>query len=318
MLRTMGKELEIVFISLDHDEDGFNAHFETMPWLTVPFDVNLHKKLRERFHVVRIPSLVPLNLDVQSVEEDLIGLIEDFGEDAFPFTKKRREELKAIDDSMRQGGKIDQLLAHPGRDYVVASDGGKVLVSKLIGKTVGLYFGAHWCPPCRAFTAQLVEAYNQLLSSRGDCFEVVLVSSDRDQKEFDVNISSMPWLALPFEDRTRQDLCRIFNIKVIPALVLIGPDGKPISTNGKKIITLYGAKAFPFTQSSIEEIEESLRKEGDSLPRQIQDIKHQHVLKLDMAKAYVCNYCERQGKFWAFSCDACDYDLHPTCVEEAS
>ncbi|KAB2037855.1 hypothetical protein ES319_D03G104900v1 [Gossypium barbadense] len=318
MLRTMGKELEIVFISLDHDEDGFNAHFETMPWLTVPFDMNLHKKLRERFHVVRIPSLVPLNLDGQSVEEDLIGLIEDFGEDAFPFTKKRREELKAIDDSMRQGGKIDQLLAHPGRDYVVGSDGGKALVSKLIGKTVGLYFGAHWCPPCRAFTAQLVEAYNQLLSSRGDCFEVVLVSSDRDQKEFDVNISSMPWLALPFEDRTRQDLCRIFNIKAIPALVLIGPDGKPISTNGKKIITLYGAKAFPFTQSSIEEIEESLRKEGDSLPRQIQDIKHQHVLKLDMAKAYVCNYCERQGKFWAFSCDACDYDLHPTCVEEAS
>lgn len=136
----MGKELEIVFISLDHDEDGFNAHFETMPWLTVPFNVNLHKKLRERFHVVRIPSLVPLNLDGQSVEEDLIGLIEDFGEDAFPFTKKRREELKAIDDLKRQGGKIDKLLARPGRDYVVASDGGKVTLSVIFYNNVGLRY----------------------------------------------------------------------------------------------------------------------------------------------------------------------------------
>ena len=128
MLRTQDKELEIVFISSDHDEDGFNAHFKTMPWLAVPFNVNLHKKLRERFHVVRIPSLIPFNSNGKSIEEDdLIGLIEDYGEDAFPFTRKRREELKAIDDSKRQGGKIDQLLARQGRNYVVSRDGGKVI-----------------------------------------------------------------------------------------------------------------------------------------------------------------------------------------------
>ncbi|XVF51264.1 hypothetical protein PTKIN_Ptkin04bG0171000 [Pterospermum kingtungense] len=316
-LRTQDKELEIVFISSDHDEEGFNAHFKSMSWLAVPFNVNLHKKLRERFQVARIPLLVTFNPNGQSVEdEDLIGLIEDYGEEAFPFTRKRREELKAIDDSKRQGGKIDQLLAHQGRDYVVSRDGGKILVSELVGKTIGLYFAAHWCPPCRAFTAQLLEAYKQLMSSRGGCFEVILVSTDRDQEEFDVNVSGMPWLALPFEDRTRQDLCRIFNIKAIPALLLIGPDGRPISTNGKSIITLYGAKAFPFTQSSIEEIEATLKKEGDSLPRQIQDSKHEHLLKLDMARAYVCDYCKQPGRFWAFSCYACDYDLHPSCVEE--
>ncbi|KAE8655185.1 putative nucleoredoxin 3 [Hibiscus syriacus] len=238
----------------------------------------------------------------------------DYGEDAFQFTRKKREELNALDDSKRQGGKIDQLLAvmSPVMFWVL-----QILVSELVGKTVGLFFGAQWCPPFRAFTAHLVESYKQLRSSRGGCFEVVLVSSDRDQNEFDVNVRGMSWLAVPFEDRTRQDLCRIFNINAIPALVLIGPDGKPIRTNGKNIITLYGAKAFPFTQSSIEEIEASLKKEGDLLPRQIQDIKHEHVLKLDMLKAYVCDYCKRQGKFWAFSCDACDYDLHPTCVEEA-
>ncbi|EOY29079.1 Kinase C-like zinc finger protein [Theobroma cacao] len=316
-LKSRGEGLEIVFISFDHDEDGFNEHFKSMPWLTVPFNANLQNKLRERFNVVRIPSLLPLNSDGQSMEEDLIGLVEDYGEDAFPFTRKRRAELKASDDSKRQGGKVEQLLAHQGRNYVVSRDSGKILVSELVGKTIGLYFGAHWCPPCRAFTAQLVEAYKQLLNSRGGCFEVILVSTDRDQKEFDLNISGMPWLALPFEDRTRHDLCRIFNIKAIPALVLIGPDGKTISTNGKTILSLYGAKAFPFTQSSIAEIETTLKKEGDALPHQIQDTRHEHVLKLDMARAYVCDYCKRPGRFWAFSCDVCDYDLHPTCVEEA-
>lgn len=188
-------------------------------------------------------------------------------------------------------------------------------MSELVGKTVGLYFGAHWCPPCRAFTTQLIEAYNELATSTDQCFEIVLVSTDRDHKEFDLNLSSMPWLAIPYEDRTRQDLCRIFNIKGIPALVIIGPNGKTTSTSGKEMISLYGAKAFPFTESRIAEIEAYLRKEGDALPQEVKDEKHEHELKLDMAKAYVCDYCKKQGRFWAFSCDVCNYDLHPTCVE---
>jgi nucleoredoxin len=27
---------------------------------------------------------------------------------------------------------------------------------------VGLYFSAHWCPPCRGFTPNLVAKYNEL------------------------------------------------------------------------------------------------------------------------------------------------------------
>ncbi|GAV63650.1 C1_3 domain-containing protein/Thioredoxin_8 domain-containing protein [Cephalotus follicularis] len=318
-LRARGEELEIIFISFDQDENGFKEHFKCMPWLALPSDVSLHRKLIGRYRVDRIPSLVSVTSDGLSLEEDLIGLIEVYGVEAFPFTRKRREELKASDDAKRLGGNLEELLAHKERSYVVSGDGRKVSVSKLAGKTVGLYFGARWYPPCHAFTAQLIEAYNELLtSSKAECFEIILVSTDRDHKEFDINISSMPWLAIPYEDKTRQDLCRIFNIKGIPTFILIGPDGKTISTNGKSMISLYGAKAFPFTESRIAAIEATLRKEGGALPHQVKDAKHAHVLKLDMAKAYVCDSCKEKGRFWAFSCDVCDYDLHPTCAEETS
>ncbi|XP_044471958.1 probable nucleoredoxin 3 [Mangifera indica] len=314
-LRARGQEVEVVFISFDNDETGFEEHFKCMPWLAVPFDVTFHKELRNRYQVDRIPSLIPLASDRVLIEEDLIGFIEDYGADAFPFTRLRKEELKALDDSKRQGGKLEELLARKGRDYVISRDYSKITLSELVGKTIGLYFGAHWSPPCRSFTTQLIEVYKELETITDQCFEIVLVSTDRDHKEFDLNLSSMPWLAIPYEDRMRQDLCRIFKIKGIPALVLIGPDGKTINTNGKDIISLYGAKAFPFTESRINEIKASLKKEGDALPQLVKDAKHEHKLKLDMAEAYVCDFCKKPGRFWTFSCDLCNYDLHPSCIE---
>ncbi|XP_038698711.1 probable nucleoredoxin 3 isoform X2 [Tripterygium wilfordii] len=319
-LNTKGKNLEIIFVSFDHDENGFKEHFKPMPWLAVPFATNLHKRLSGMYHVDRIPSLISLSLDGLSVGEDLIGLIEDYGDEAFPFTKQRKEELKAADDAKCQGGKLEDLLAHKGRNYVISMDAKKIAVSELVDRTIGLYFGGHWCPPSRSFTKQLIEAYNDLKTSTSteQFFEIVFVSTDRDCKEFDLNLSSMPWLAIPYEDRTRQDLCRIFNVKGIPALVIVGPDGKTITTNGKSMIALYGAKAYPFTESRIASLEGALRKEGEALPPQVKDIKHEHILKLDMAKAYVCDSCRKQGKFCAFSCDVCDYDLHPSCVEPTS
>ena len=105
-------------------------------------------------------------------------------------------------------------------------------------------------------------------------------------------------------------------MKEIPALVLIGPEGKTVAANGKAVISSYGAKAFPFTETRIGELETALRNEGEALPARVKDGKHEHVLKLDMVgRGYVCDWCKEPGRFWAFSCDVCDYDLHPTCVE---
>lgn len=316
-LNSTGKKLEIIFVSFDRDENGFREHFKCMPWLAVPFNVGIRRRLCELYHANCIPSLIPLNLNGGLIEEDAVALIEDYGMDAFPFTRERKQELKAMDNEKRLGGNVQELLVYGNRDYVIASDGRKALVSELIGKTIGLFFGAHWCPPSRVFNAQLAEVYNELKLIQNKNFEIIYVSTDRNEEEFNLNISTMQWQAIPYQDnKARQDLTRIFNIKGIPAFVILGPDGKVLTINGRAMITSYGAKAFPFTAIRTAELEASLRTEGDELPQQVKDKKHEHLLKLDMAKAYVCDSCKRQGRFWVYTCDECDFDLHPTCTEE--
>lgn len=192
----------------------------------------------------------------------------------------------------------------------------QIPIADLTGKTVGLYFGAHWCPPCHVFTKQLKEVYNELKILKPGSFEVIFISIDRNKGEFQASMSSMPWLAIPYSDTARQKLTRIFTVKGIPGLLILGLDGKVLKTDGRTAISTYGATAFPFTESRVSELDEALRKEGDKLPRQVNDPRHRHVLELDMAKAYVCDECQKQGGYWVFSCKQCNFDLHPSCVLE--
>jgi nucleoredoxin len=73
---------------------------------------------------------------------------------------------------------------------------------------IGLYFSAHWCPPCRGFTPKLAEWYTNLTDGplKGK-LEIVFISSDRDQAAFEEYFESMPWLALPFELRDAKVSC---------------------------------------------------------------------------------------------------------------
>ena len=78
-------------------------------------------------------------------------------------------------------------------------------------RVIGLYFSAHWCPPCRGFTPKLVEFYESFKSSKkGENFEIVFISSDRDDESFQEYFKEMPWLALPFADRE----CKVINLFV--------------------------------------------------------------------------------------------------------
>ena len=92
-------------------------------------------------------------------------------------------------------------------ETVIGKDGTKVEVSTLAGegKVLGLYFSAHWCPPCRAFTPQLGEFYKKVKdSANGPNFEIVFVSSDRDEQSFKDYFGEMPWHALEWGSRDKK------------------------------------------------------------------------------------------------------------------
>lgn len=115
----------------------------------------------------------------------------------------------------------------------------------LKGKIVGVYFSASWCPPCRAFTPQLVEFYNKVRKIGGN-FELILVSCDRNKnammeymKKYD-----MPFLASPFRDPMTQALMRDLQVRGIPTLAIYSADGKLITTAGRNDVMKNGVKAF--------------------------------------------------------------------------
>jgi len=113
------------------------------------------------------------------------------------------------------------------------NDGTEVPYSSLAGKTIGVYFSAHWCPPCRGFTPELVKTYEKLTTA-GKPFEVIFASSDRDEASFKEYFGEMPWLALKYEDReAKEKLSKVFGVNGIPSLHILEHDGTIINNSGR-------------------------------------------------------------------------------------
>jgi len=121
----------------------------------------------------------------------------------------------------------------------------KVSTDTLAGKTIGIYFSAHWCPPCQAFTPKLVE-FHKKITANGQPFEIVFVSSDRDKRSmYDyMEEMEMPWLALPFGDGHKDELSEKYGIQGIPALVIVDQTGELITLNGRDDVSSKGKDAF--------------------------------------------------------------------------
>lgn len=195
----------------------------------------------------------------------------------------------------------------------------QVPVASLTGKTVGLYFSAQWCIPCVKFDPKLISIYQKIKQTpEGEDFEIVFVSHDRDQESFDSYFDKMPWLALPFGDPAAKDLAKHFDVKGIPCLVILGPDGKTVTKQGRNLINLYQENAYPFTEAKVEVLEKQIDEEAKSLPRSVFHSGHRHELSLvsegNGGGPFICCSCDEQGCGWAYLCLECGYEVHPRCV----
>jgi nucleoredoxin len=213
------KGLEVIFISSDRDESAFAEYYGEMPWLAVPYsNRDVKSALDTKFKIQGIPSVVILDPEGQLITKDGREAVssDPTGED-IPWKPKSFDEIFK-----------DAKLLKP--------DGGDCLGGSLNGKVFGLYFSAHWCPPCRGFTPQLAEWYKKDLKDKG--FEIVFVSSDRDDDSFKQYFAEQPWLALDYADRKRKEqLSNKFGVSGIPSFVIIDKDGSVITKDGRAAVS---------------------------------------------------------------------------------
>ncbi|MBN3280163.1 NXN protein, partial [Polyodon spathula] len=130
--------------------------------------------------------------------------------------------------------------------------------SALEGSFVGVYFSAHWCPPCRSLSRVLVESYRTVKES-GQKFEIVFVSADRSEESFMQYFSEMPWVAVPYADEGRRSrLNRLYGIQGIPTLILLDTEGKVITRQGRvEVLNDLECRAFPWHPRPVLELNES-------------------------------------------------------------
>ena len=146
-------------------------------------------------------------------------------------------------------------------DILIKKDYTELKTSELStkpGAVIGLYYSAHWCPPCRGFTPKLSSVYEEIKNDENKDFEVVFISSDSSEDEFKTYLNEMPWLAIPFDNDKVKDTCsEKFDVSGLPTLVLLNAeDGEVISTDGRSVIEEFGSTGFPFNETKLQECRE--------------------------------------------------------------
>jgi thiol-disulfide isomerase/thioredoxin len=113
-----------------------------------------------------------------------------------------------------------------------AVDGRTVDISKMRGKVVLVDFWATWCPPCRAEVPGVVAAYKKY-HNKG--FNVVGISLDQDKSALlrFTKENGMVWPQYFDGKGWDNEISSSFGINEIPAMWLVGKDGKVLTTNAR-------------------------------------------------------------------------------------
>ncbi|EFJ06712.1 hypothetical protein SELMODRAFT_134976, partial [Selaginella moellendorffii] len=322
-----GVGFEVVFVSGDTDEASFKQSMKKMPWLALPFDVKgaTTAKLARRFKVEVMPSLVLVDSNGTTLLSRYgYSLVTRFGSKAFPFAQEHIQDLEKVED--QNASKLPVELkdgTHEHRDYVIRNDGSKVSIQSLQGfKCYGLAFVAHWYPTARAFVDKhLIPLYEQIRARHGKrSIEIIFVSDDLNYIEFMEFFQTMPWLALPFQDRrTELILSTKLNVQSIPAFAIFDGDGKLLFREGRSVILRHGLRAYPFTPHHVSKLDVIQRKRASKLPADVKHPQHEHTLDLvrdwyDNFGMFVCDACLDEGNGWFYHCERCSWDLHPACA----
>jgi thiol-disulfide isomerase/thioredoxin len=114
-----------------------------------------------------------------------------------------------------------------------AVDGSQVDLSKMRGKVVLVDFWATWCPPCRGEVPNVVAAYKKY---HDQGFDILGVSLDQNKDALlaFTKENGMVWPQYFDGKGWDNEISKGFGIDSIPAMWLVGKDGKVITTNARE------------------------------------------------------------------------------------
>jgi len=318
-IKEAGHKFEIIFVSSDGSEDEASDYYADMPWTMLSFEDQETKEAIDKLYDIRgIPSLVLLDEDTNFITDEgteaimtySFENIKNFATEKKLAEEKKAAELAALKLNFSWNSVFDE-------SSIVDKDLKPVALSSLEGKIVGLYFSAHWCPPCRGFTPKLAEKFEELVES-GKNFEIIFISSDRDENSAKEYFSEMPWKMLSYSLREKKALLsELFDINGIPSLVLLDEKASLITLSGRQAL-------FDVPFEKIQDFEEEKKRKAElekikfaSYPDSIKFENHEHELvKLISVYRgqYGCDICGTGGEGYVYHCEECGFDAHPCCV----
>jgi nucleoredoxin len=112
-------------------------------------------------------------------------------------------------------------------------DGRKLKRYEMVAKPTKhyvFYYTASWCPPCQAFTPELVKFYNREKKDNNS-FELVLITSDREEDAMEeyAKEKNMPWPQLKLSKAKDFKSKFKHNVTGIPSVIVCDLDGTVVS-----------------------------------------------------------------------------------------
>jgi len=240
------KKWEVIFMSSDRDQSSFDEYFGEMPWKAAKYEAReLKKTLSGKFQVQGIPTLIHVDPKTGAVftKDGRSTIIEDPEGKEFPWKDKTFWEIM---DGVK-------LLKHKEGK----TDSEEVSASSLKDSVdyIGIYFSAHWCPPCRSFTPTLNSWYNKNLKAGNHKFEFIFNTWDRTEDDHKSYWrEKMDFLSRKFDDKNvRKGLDKMFEVQGIPTLVIVdAKTGNLVTKDARgKIDSDPDAKDFPWEKQPV-------------------------------------------------------------------
>lgn len=229
-MKASGRKFQVVYVNVDQKQVDGVDHFKGMPWYAVPFgDKKRISHLCQLYDITGIPSVVLLNSDGSVINDRALYLMA-HRPNNYPW--KVESPLDLVPETLVNGNnqKVDK--------------------DALKGKIVGLYFGAGWTRSNKDFSEKLQEYYRSVNEKTDGKFEIVYVSNDKNQNDFEKEMydNNSNWLAVPFEDAdSRVILQQYLKVPVMPSLVLLDPSGNVITPDGRFYVEVdRAATALPY------------------------------------------------------------------------